>query len=315
VNVTVSGSPYVQQWQIPSRAACLACHTPQAGHALSFNTRQLNLTNIINSFAGNQISVLHAGGCFANPPESPNLLPRHLRPDETTYPVEARVRSYLAVNCAYCHKAGGTGAPAMWDGRPELTLDQTGLINGVAANNGGNPANKLVVPGDTVHSIVLNRVAVTNGFTRMPPLGSNELDQTNIALLTDWIAAQLPNRQTYDQWRLDKFGSPSSPEGEPNEDADGDSRTNRDEFLAGSLPLDGGSFLNAQPVVGTSSVTLTFQLPANRSFQVEQSTNLSTWTLWDIPGNGGLPVAGGAVSITGPVAGSECFFRLRIREN
>ena len=41
--------------------------------------------------------------------------------------MEARVRSYLAVNCSYCHKTGGT-APSSWDGRPELTLAQTMLV-------------------------------------------------------------------------------------------------------------------------------------------------------------------------------------------
>ncbi|RYD72667.1 MAG: hypothetical protein EOP84_22765, partial [Verrucomicrobiaceae bacterium] len=156
LNLTVNGSPYTQRWHVPSRAECLACHTPQAGHALSFNTRQVNLTNILNGFAGNQLTLLHSAGYFSNTPESPNLLPRHLRPSESNFPVEARVRSYLAVNCAYCHQAGGTASPAALDGRPELLLAQTGLINGAASNNGGNAANKLVVPGDAVHSIVLN---------------------------------------------------------------------------------------------------------------------------------------------------------------
>ena len=196
LSLTVSGAPYTQHWRIPSRAECLACHTPQAGHALSFTTRQLNLTNTINGFTGNQLTLLHSAGYFANAPGSPNVLPRHLRPDETAYPVEARARSYLAVNCAYCHKDGGTAAPAAWDGRPEITLDATGLIYGAASNNGGSSANRLIVPGDTTHSIVLNRMAVANGFTRMPPLGSSELDQMNIALITEWIATSLPSRQT-----------------------------------------------------------------------------------------------------------------------
>jgi hypothetical protein len=165
LEVTDGGNPVPQTWRIPSRAECMTCHTPQAGHALSFNTRQLNFDNGIPGYNGNQLTVLQQAGYFSNNPASPNLLPRHLRPDESAYSVEARVRSYLAVNCSYCHKAGGT-ANASWDGRPELTLEETGLVNGEAANNGGDPANKLVVPGDTAHSIMLNRVAVTN-FSRL----------------------------------------------------------------------------------------------------------------------------------------------------
>jgi uncharacterized repeat protein (TIGR03806 family) len=315
VGITVNGTPYSQHYRIPSRSECLACHTPQAGHALSFNTRQLNLGNVINGFPGNQLSVLQGAGYFSNVPESPNVLPRHLRPEETTYPVEARVRSYLAVNCAYCHKAGGTAAPAVWDGRPELTLDSTGLINGNATNNGGDPANKLVVPGDTAHSIVLNRIAVTNGFTRMPPLASSELDQANIALVTDWIVNALPGRQTYAAWRLEKFGSSVSPEGEPTADPDGDGLNNNGEFLAQTSPLNGGSFLSTQLATGGGMVTMSFNVPANRSALIETTTDFATWALWDVPGNNGLPQAGGATNVTGPMLGANQFFRLRLQEN
>jgi uncharacterized repeat protein (TIGR03806 family) len=315
VNITVGGSPYTQQWHIPSRAECLACHTPQAGHALSFTTRQLNLPNTINGFAGNQLTLLQTAGYFANTPDSPNLLPRHLRPDETGFPVEARVRSYLAVNCAYCHQSGGTAAPAVWDGRPELTLAQTGLINGAASNNGGNSANKLIVPGDTLHSIVLNRIAVTNGFTRMPPLASSELDQASIALVTDWIANALPAQQTYAQWRLAQFGDDTSAEGAPDFDADSDGQTNSLEFLALTGPMNGASF--TAPLVTTSAgnVSVSFDVPENRSAFIEFTLDFVSWSLWNVPGNAGLPQPGGNVTLIGPMLGPQQFFRLRLQEN
>ena len=313
VNITVNGSPYAQQWRIPSRAQCASCHTPQAGHALSFNTRQINLFNTINGFTGNQIELLRTAGFFSNTPESSNVLPRHLRPDETGYPVEARARSYFAVNCAYCHQAGGSGPS--WDGRPELTLTQTGLINGTVGNNGGIDANKLIVPGDTTHSVVLNRLAVTNGFSRMPPIASNELDQTSIALVTDWITQSLPTRQTYADWRLAQFGSISSSNGVTTADPDGDGRTNNAEFLALTNPNLGSSFLAPQIVTNAGSILFTFSAPANRSAFVETSTDLVSWSLWDVPGNGGLSLSGGSVTITGPVLGTKQFFRLRLQEN
>ena len=314
VPITVSGAAYTQHWRIPNRAECLACHTPQAGYALSFNTRQLNLASIDANFAGNEIDVLRAGGCFSNTPASVNLLPRHLRPEETAYPAEARVRSYLAVNCAYCHQAGGTGAPAAWDGRPELALDLTGLLNGVAANNGGVSANKLVVPGDTLHSIVLSRMAA-NGFTRMPPFASNELDAENLALVAGWIASLPPVRQNYAGWRLAQFGSSTSAAGDPAFDADSDGVSNRLEFLALTRPLDGASFIAPQLARTGGSVTVGLSIPANRSFQIETSADLATWALWDVPENNGLARPGGAASLTGPASGAKRFFRARLWEN
>ncbi len=315
IDVVENGVPRAQHYRIPSRAFPLSCHNPAAGHALSFNTRQLNLIGDIHGFNGNQIHLLQQAGYFANTPDPVNLLPRHLRPDETNFPVEARVRSYLAVNCANCHQAGGPVASPSWDGRPDLTLAQTLLINGAATQNGGNPLNRLIVPGDTTHSIVLNRVAVTNGFTRMPPLGSNELDQSAIGLLTEWITSSLPSRQTYAQWRLAQFGSSNSPESEPGFDADSDSRSNQHEFLTGTNPLSGSSFQTTQLALPGPNIAVTFTLPANRTCQVETSTDLQTWTLWDVPGNAGLPVAGGPITITGPRLGEKQFFRLQIREN
>ncbi|MES2438257.1 MAG: PQQ-dependent sugar dehydrogenase [Verrucomicrobiota bacterium] len=315
ISVNRGGSPYTQRWRIPSRAECSICHTPQAGHALSMNTRQFNLAYTINGFSGNQLDLLESGGYFSNAAESPNVLPYHIAPDNTDFPVEARVRSYLAVNCSYCHKAGGTATPAAWDGRIELNLDETGLILGNATNNGGNPANKLIVPGDIPRSVVYNRVAAANGFTRMPALGSNELDQKNIELLSEWIAQSLPARQTYPQWRQQEFGSLTSPESAPSSDADGDGRTNQEEFLAGTDPLAGSSFFKSTPGWNGNQFRLEFDAPGNRSVRAEISSNLVDWSFWDVPGNHGLPRPGGSVTLQGPATDSHHFFRLKLNDN
>ena len=185
VSLTVNGAPYTQRWSIPSRAQCITCHSPEAGHALSFNTRQLNLNNAIHGFAGNQIDLLKDAGYFSNAPDTTALLPRHVLPTDTNASTEEKVRSYLAVNCSYCHAGEAGTASTGWDGRPETLLENTGLINAIAS--GGDEDYKLIAPGDLDHSVVLQRIGETNGFGRMPPLGSNELDATGIGLITDWI--------------------------------------------------------------------------------------------------------------------------------
>jgi uncharacterized repeat protein (TIGR03806 family) len=314
LEITEDGDPVPQTWSIPARGQCMICHTAQAGHALSFNTRQLNLENDMSGHTGNQLTTLSGQGYLTGNPGSPNLLPRHLRPDEAAYSVEARVRSYLAVNCSYCHKEGGTGL-GQWDGSPELTLAETGLVNGPATNNGGNEANKLVVPGDTLHSIVLNRVAGTNGFTRMPPLASNVTDSSGATLLATWINGELASRQTYDAWRIAEFEPDEDPAGAPTEDPDSDGFTNREEYLAGTDPLGGSSRFTPTATMNAGQVTLSFGVPVNRSYRIETSEDLGEWTPWDIPGNQPLPVAGGVVEITLPTADPMRFFRVELIEH
>jgi glucose/arabinose dehydrogenase len=312
VEITKDGALYSQAWNIPSRAQCTICHSAEAGYALSFTTLQLNLENTIGGFTGNQLDFLQSEGYFMNSPDSPNVLARHLRPDEEEYPIEARVRSYLAVNCGYCHAAAAGTAPTAWDGRHGPTLDQTGLILGVSRS--AQAPYKLVVPGDTDHSVILRRMAGTGGFSRMPPLATVEPDEVNIGLMSEWINQALPARKSYAAWRLEFFGSAASPLGEPEVDPDGDGQPNHAEFLAGSGALDPGSFPVPAMSLAGGSVLLEAVIPANRAVQIERSTDLLQWSPWDIPGNHGLPHPGGHATFTGPMTGGGEFFRFKLRE-
>lgn len=318
VPITENGLLRTQRWGIPSRSSCLTCHTPQAGHALSFNTRQLNRPGLIHGYAGNQLALLETAGYLNQPVGDPRALPRHVHPDETTYSIEARARSYLAVNCAYCHREDGTVSGAFWDGRAHLTLAQTHLVNGPANNNGGDPANRLVVPGDLARSIVYNRVAAANGFTRMPPLGTYELDHGGMDLLADWIAA-LGERADYAAWRAGHFGSPVSPEGDETADPDGDGQDNRAEFIALTDPLDATSYLRVQVAPAPAgTLAISFLLPADRAWTLETSHDLLQWTPWHPAGADGLPRAAPtplAFTTSLPEANApRRFYRLRLQE-
>ena len=267
------GTPHTQRWQIPGRSSCLTCHTPQAGHALSFNTRQLNQNFTINSFAGNQLDLLSAHNFLTNTPAPVATLARHVRPDED-FPLELRARSYFAVNCAYCHQTGGS-VSGFWDGRAHLTLEQTGLINGTAENPGGSSLNRYIVPGDTAHSIVLSRMAGTNNFGRMPPLATSETDPADIQLITDWINA---NRPLYAQWRGGYFTALDS-NGDKTADPDGDGVSNYDEYLRDSSPLTGSGAWQASITNGS----LQFLRKSNRFYSIQTSDALGQWQPWSIP--------------------------------
>jgi glucose/arabinose dehydrogenase/mono/diheme cytochrome c family protein len=193
LNLTNNGTAIQQTWHLPSQAECATCHNAAAGYALSFNTRQLNRTGSMNGFAGNELDLLHQYGYLANDPGPAAALPAFPDPNDATIQMEVRVRAYLAVNCAECHQPGGGGGNGTLDLRAQLTTPQTGLVNGLVANNtNGDPANRYIVPDDPAHSVVLEQMSASDGFARMPPITSNVLDAAGLALIEDWIDQSAP---------------------------------------------------------------------------------------------------------------------------
>jgi mono/diheme cytochrome c family protein len=151
---------------------------------LGFNTWQLN-----GNGAGseNQIEMLAKAGYFDSGTTIPDVktLGAYAKADDTTAPLEWRVRSYLAANCVQCHQPGGV-VQGLWDARPTTATNLAGLIGGALVSDRGDKAAKVVVPGDTVHSMLMKRVE-GHGVPRMPPLATNVEDPNAEKLLTEWI--------------------------------------------------------------------------------------------------------------------------------
>jgi hypothetical protein len=315
LTVTNSGVPTQQDWEIPSRSSCLACHTPVAGLALTFNTREMNKTFPLNTVNGNQITNLSRAGYFSGSVPNPHTLPLFATATDTNYSLEFRVRSYLSVNCSQCHQPGGAG-PASWDARAWLTLAQTLLVNGTPiAGDGGNPANKLIVPGDTNRSVVLLRLENANGFSRMPPLATHQLDLGAISLLTQWIGSELTNHLTFAQWQLAHFGSTNAPIAASTADPDGDGASNYVEYLTGTDPQNPLSVWRLGIGAGSGLVNVTYPIVPNLGVTIETSPDLFSWSPWNVPGNqpffGALP---GTASLQGLLVPTSQFFRARFIE-
>lgn len=189
-----NGQLQALDWHIPSRTECLTCHTQQAGVGLSMNTRQLNRQGTIHNTTDNFLTLLADGGYLDGFTGEPSDYPKHEQPDDTSVNIEHRVRAYLDVNCAYCHQDGGT-ATTQWDGRAHISLEQTGLLYGTSVSESApNITDHLIRPGQLDQSVVWNRINARtaindtyNGYTQMPPLSSNLLDQDAINMMREWI--------------------------------------------------------------------------------------------------------------------------------
>lgn len=192
----VGGSAVQQVWRYPSRAECRACHNPTAGFALGFNTAQLHREFQFPSGSNNYIEALALAGYFSNRVDSLRVLPRSAGLGETNASVAWRARSWLSVNCSPCHQPGGLGS-GQFDTRLSTPTSSAGLILGPLQSPSGDIADRVVVPGDLVHSKLFTRIN-TRGLQQMPPLATSIVDEEGVEVIRQWIqllSIPTPNTQ------------------------------------------------------------------------------------------------------------------------
>jgi uncharacterized repeat protein (TIGR03806 family) len=171
-----------QLWHFPSRAQCLQCHTMAAGVSLGPSATQLDFDHRYPSgITSNQVSTLEHIGLFEAPPARAGALPAPAGGG----PLDERVRSYLHVNCANCHRPGGSFEGI--DLRYTTPFERTGLCNQPPEKGDlGVPGALRLVPGDPGRSLLALRMK-TLQEGRMPQIGTSVVDAAGVALVEQWI--------------------------------------------------------------------------------------------------------------------------------
>lgn len=207
-----------QTWHYPSRAECMVCHSRAAGFVLGLSTLQMNKDHDYGGVIDNQLRTLEhlgvlkfrdtgkrVGGNDPRPaedkstfvsrlPKRPHEYKKLPNPTDGTADLEARVRSYLHVNCAQCHVAAGGGNAAMELGFA-TEIEKTKLIDVPPLHDKFGIADaRLVAPGAPERSVLLKRVA-HRGRGQMPPLASAIVDEDGVKLLREWISGLSPEKK------------------------------------------------------------------------------------------------------------------------
>jgi uncharacterized repeat protein (TIGR03806 family) len=188
----VPGGRREQTWRFPARSECLVCHSRAAGFVLSFTPLQLDRDHDYSGTTDNQLRALEHIGVFQGAlPKRSDDQPRLVNPYETAGSLEARVRSYLQVNCATCHVGEGGGNSSMELGLTTPTSAMR-LIDEVPGHDRFNITDaRRVAAGSPERSVLYQRIS-RRGTGQMPPLGSTELDGTAVKLIADWIRGLHP---------------------------------------------------------------------------------------------------------------------------
>ena len=186
--VTVNGQSQI--WRYPSTSECLTCHQQAAGSVLGLKTRYLNksITYPSTGTNANQLVTLSHLGILdqsITDGDVNNYLTVAAKGDASAS-LELRARSYLDVNCSYCHQPG-TGNRAQFDARITTPLDQQNLLYGpiISQLNLNDP--RAIYPMNVGRSMVHYRMnSLASGVT-MPPLAKNKIDAAGVQLIEDWI--------------------------------------------------------------------------------------------------------------------------------
>jgi uncharacterized repeat protein (TIGR03806 family) len=189
IAITNATGVRTQTWYYASPADCLTCHTPGAGYVLGVNTRQLNgnFTYPATGNADNQIRTLNRLGMFSPAINEAGIagFPKISALTDANAPLEQRVRSYLDVNCAQCHRPGGSGPS--FDARYDTPATDQHIINARASVTLGLKDARLVKPEDAGQSVLFLRIANSVPTVKMPPLAHNRIDAEAAQVIGDWI--------------------------------------------------------------------------------------------------------------------------------
>lgn len=318
LTVVDGGIIRTQVWRYPGRAECLACHTPQGGGALSFNTPQLQRDVLLEGRLTNQIQWLAGAGYLDRETVDVAELPRLAAASDPAFSTSHRVRSYLAANCAMCHQPSA-GAVGFWDGRFSTPLSRAGLIEGALSDVGEDPANRVVTPGSIPLSQLLARIS-RRGPGQMPPVGSNELDREAITLLSGWITNSLtgyvPPARDFDEWQQANFDDPAGARARAGADPDEDGQANYVEYLVDRNPNRGTDRWELRLERDGALLRLRFARVQNhgQEFRLEMAAGLEgPWR--DVPIERESPFFGlgeGAIEWPAPVAAEPVFYRVRL---
>jgi uncharacterized repeat protein (TIGR03806 family) len=169
-------------YAVPNRNQCLNCH--QRNGAMTPIGPQLRNLELAPE---HRRHVTGADWTLAAMP----------RWDDAAAPLDGRARAYLDVNCAHCHRSGGSAnnSGLFLDYR-QVDLHAIGLYRRpVAAGRGSGGRDYDIAPGHADASIITHRMESTDPGVAMPELGRATVHGEGVALIRDWINAMPADRE------------------------------------------------------------------------------------------------------------------------
>ena len=171
-----------REWRIHSRAECATCHIPRAGNAIGFDFVNFDHTS---QGGANQLDLLGQLGILDRPVPEKQQTPRMSAIDSND-DLQSRARSYLAINCAHCHRREGGGTSPIEFPFSHANEQTNAIAAPPTQGTFDIPAAQIIAPGDPHRSVLYYRLA-TVGRGHMPHLGARQTDEDTLEIIRDWI--------------------------------------------------------------------------------------------------------------------------------
>lgn len=187
--VAVRDAP-VASYAIPSVADCKGCHEGAAVPPLGVGALQL----------APRLAALSAAGVLRNVPAAQLDSPPRIA---AASPDARAALGYLHANCGHCHNRGPGRVPVALSLAQEWNADgvSTQAALDTAIDRMGrtrlraHPDARLVAPGDPAASSLALRMESHDPLVRMPPVGTQVVDEVGVALVKRWIAELQPSHK------------------------------------------------------------------------------------------------------------------------
>lgn len=175
-------------YKIPSANECATCHLHQ-GIIEPIGVKPQNLNSNFNYQNGslNQLTKWISNGILEN--NLPQNIVSVVDCNDQAKSLNERVRSYFDIQCAHCHREGGTSDLTSLRFSFMETTNPSKM--GVCVNQGipvpGINRGHIVSPNDIENSTLFYMINTTNPSFKMPRIGRTVKHKEGVLLIEQWI--------------------------------------------------------------------------------------------------------------------------------
>ena len=175
-------------YRIPATAECFTCHKSNFEKIpLGVKPQSINSSYNFTDGTTNQLQKWIEQGYLED--NIPGSITTVVDWQDTSEPLELRVRSYFDINCGSCHTDGGhasyrSGRLAFKDTDVPENL---GICVDPDTPIVGYETAKVITPGDADNSILFFRMSTNQEQYRMPLLGRTLQHEASVAMIEEWI--------------------------------------------------------------------------------------------------------------------------------